>query len=339
MFGSTKIKLDSSLIERIRKFAESVKTLYVVEELEPFLEEQIRAAGIDVIGREGRFPYTGEYNISVVEEGLLGEATSKPTVELDDLEIPLRPPTLCPGCSHRAVFTKLRDMKVRVMGDIGCYTLGAIKPLASMESCMCMGASVGMAEGLDRFGGEKEKDNTVGVIGDSTFFHSGITGIVDMLYNGSTGTVMVVDNRTTAMTGGQPHPGSGRDIRGNEATRLDIAELCRGIGVKRVVEIDPYDLQAFGEAVKAELAAPELSVIVVKAPCVLGERVRFSDKPISIDLETCNQCGACIRVGCMAISSKDGFPAVNPDLCIGCMVCGQVCKEGCITLNGRPGGK
>ena len=181
-----------------------------------------------------------------------------------------------------------------------------------------------MAEGLERFGGPKEKGKTVAVIGDSTFFHSGITGILDMIWNRSTATVLILDNKITAMTGAQPNPGSGKEIRGNEAPVMDIAKLCRGIGVSRVVEVRPYEMDKFRDILKAELEAPELSVIVVQAPCVLNARVVL-DEPVHIDLDACTKCGACIRVGCMAIFEKDGFPAVDPILCKGCFVCGQVC--------------
>jgi indolepyruvate ferredoxin oxidoreductase alpha subunit len=314
---------------RIRAFASTVKKLFVVEELEPFIEEAVRAAGIPVAGGRDLFPYTGEFNISVVEEGLLGAASSKVTISLGDTAVPVRPPTLCPGCSHRAVFATLRDMRLRVMGDIGCYTLGAWKPLAAMDSCLCMGASMGMAQGLERFGGPKEKGKTVGVIGDSTFFHSGITGLLDMLWNKSTATVLILDNHITAMTGGQPNPGSGQEIHHAAAPQMDIAAIVKGLGVKRAVTVRPYDLEKFEAVLQAELDAPELSVIVVEAPCVLNARVTI-DGPVEIDLDACTKCGACIRVGCMAIHEHDGFPEVDRDLCKGCMVCGQVCPVGAI---------
>ena len=317
-------------IERIRAFASSVKRLLVIEELEPYLEEAIRYAGIEVSGRE-LLPFTGELNLPLVEKALLGEARDKVTVDLSNVAMPIRPPTLCPGCSHRGIFTLFREMKLRVMGDIGCYTLGALKPLAAMDACMCMGASVGMAEGLERFGGPKEKGKTVGVIGDSTFFHSGITGLIDMIVNGSTATLVVLDNRWTAMTGGQPHPGTGKDIRGNDAPALNVAEVCRALGVKRVREVDPYDLENTRKVLEEELAAQEVSVVVAVAPCLLATKAPKGD-PVEINLEICDRCGACIRVGCMAIHEKDGFPDVDPDLCGGCGVCEQVCEAGAITL-------
>jgi indolepyruvate ferredoxin oxidoreductase alpha subunit len=322
-------------LERIRSFAASVERLYVVEELEPYLEEAMRAAGIAVYGGRELFPYTGELNLPLVEKALLGQPRSRVTVDLGSVQVPSRPPTLCPGCSHRGIFTLFREMKLRVMGDIGCYTLGALKPLAAMDSCMCMGASVGMAEGLEKFGGPKEKGKTVGVIGDSTFFHSGIPALIDMIVNRSAATLVILDNRWTAMTGGQPHPGTGKDIRGNDAPQLNVAEVCRALGVKRVREVDPYDLQATRRVLEEELQAPEVSVVVAVAPCLLGGRIP-KGRPVEIHLETCDRCGACVRVGCMALHEKDGFPDLDPDLCTGCGVCVQVCESGSLTL---PGGE
>ncbi|MGD8719573.1 MAG: thiamine pyrophosphate-dependent enzyme [Candidatus Zixiibacteriota bacterium] len=317
-------------MDRIKKFAASVKRLIIVEELDPVLEEQIKAEGIEAEGQSLR-PYFGELNLPLVEEMLAGGARNKVTVSLEGIDIPKRPPTLCPGCGHRPVFKVLRDMRLHVMGDIGCYTLGALKPLSAMETCLCMGGSIGMSEGLDLFGGEGVSGKVVGVIGDSTFFHSGITGLLDMVVNGSKATILILDNGTTAMTGAQPHPGTGVDIRGGEAPQIDPAEVCRGIGVKRVVVVDPYDMENLEKVLTEELEAPELSVVVVRAPCVLNERVTFAD-PVQLDRERCNQCGLCIRVGCMAIREKDGYPEILADLCNGCGVCAQVCPEGALTI-------
>lgn len=336
--GASVLKLGLTFpipMDRIRAFASKVKKLYVVEELEPFLEEPIRAAGIPVAGGRDLFPYTGEFNISVVEEGLKGAASSKASISLADVTVPVRPPTLCPGCAHRAVFTVLRDMRLRVTGDIGCYTLGAWKPLASMDTCLCMGASIGMAEGLNRFGGPKEQGKTVGVIGDSTFFHSGITGILEMMWNRSTATVLILDNHITAMTGGQPNPGSGAEIHHEGAPQTQVFDLVKGLGVNRVVKVRPYKLDNLKSLLQAELDAPEFSVIVVEAPCVLNARVEI-DAPVEIDLESCTKCGACIRVGCMAIHEAGGFPEVDKDLCKGCMVCGQVCPVDAIHVTSPP---
>jgi len=310
-------------LERIKKFAASMKKIFVIEEVDPYLEEHVRAAGVPVEGLKLR-PYTGELNLTLVERMLRGEPRDKVTVSLADLKLPVRPPTLCPGCGHRPLFKVLRDLKVHVMGDIGCYTLGALKPLDAMHSCMCMGASLGMTEGLDRFGGENVTRHTVAVIGDSTFFHSGITPLIDMVVNGSEATVLILDNGITAMTGAQPHPGTGLDIRGAPAPKVAAAAVCRGVGVKRVVEVDAYDMKRLEAVIREELAAAELSVVVVQAPCVLAYKVSFG-APVEIDLSLCDRCGACIRVGCMALRERNGYPEVNPDLCNGCGVCVQVC--------------
>ncbi len=320
-------------MERIKAFAATVEELYVVEELEPFLEEAMRAAGLAVKGSELR-PYTGELDLSTVERMLLGAPHHAVSVDLSDTAIPARPPTLCPGCGHRGMFTLFREMGLRVMGDIGCYTLGALRPLAAMDACLCMGASVGMAEGLQKFGGPKEKGRTVGVIGDSTFFHTGLPGLLDMLANGSDATLVILDNAVTAMTGGQPNPGTGRDIRGGATVRLDLGALCRGLGVTRVREVDPYDMAAVRKVLEEELAAPEVSVVIAKAPCVLEYRVA-AGRPVEVDVETCTRCGACIRVGCMAIHEQGGYPNVDAGLCTGCSVCAQVCDAGSIAVPGE----
>lgn len=317
-------------VDRIRKFAESVEKLYVVEELEPYIEDTLKAMGIKVLGSELR-PYTGELNLSIVERMLKGSESTKVTVDLSDVKINHRPPTLCPGCSHRGMFTVFRDMGLKVMGDIGCYTLGAINPLKSMDSCMCMGASIGMAEGLDRFGGEGVSGKTIGVIGDSTFFHSGITGLIDMVINKSKATIVILDNRLTAMTGGQVHPGTGLNMKGEEAPKVDLVDLCKAIGVKRIKVINPYNLEEVKETLEEELKAEEVSVIIAKAPCVLGFKVKPGDV-VEVNVELCTRCGKCIRVGCMAIGEKDGYPTIDENLCNGCGVCVQVCEPKALTF-------
>jgi len=321
-------------MERIKAFAATVKKLYVVEELEPFIEEAMKAAGIKKVKGSALRPYTGELNLPLVETMLLKRPKHKVTVKLADTPVPVRPPTLCPGCGHRGMFNLFKELNLRVTGDIGCYTLGALRPLASMDTCLCMGASVGMAEGLDRFGGPKEKGRTVGVIGDSTFFHTGIPGLLDMLTNGSHATLVILDNSVTAMTGAQPNPGTGKDIHGNDAHQMDTAAVCRGLGVKRVQVVDPYNLDQVRKVLEEELAAPEVSVVIAKAPCVLEYRVTRG-RPVTVEVESCTRCGACIRVGCMAIHEHGGYPQVDPDLCRGCEVCAQVCATGSIQVPGK----
>lgn len=317
-------------LERMRKFAESVEKLYVVEELEPYLEEAMKVMGFKVYGSQLR-PYTGELNLNIVEKMLKGSESHKVTVDLTDVNINNRPPTLCPGCSHRGMFTVFRDMGLRVMGDIGCYTLGAINPLKAMDSCMCMGASIGMAEGFNRFASEKEKNKVIGVIGDSTFYHSGITPLIDMVTNRSNATIVILDNSITAMTGGQPHPGTGFDIRGEVSPKIDLEKLCESIGVRRIRSVDPYNLEEIRSVLEEELNAQEVSVIIAKAPCVLSFRIKFENSVV-VDLDICNRCGKCVRVGCMAIGEKDGFPTIDETLCNGCGVCVEVCDIGALAL-------
>jgi indolepyruvate ferredoxin oxidoreductase alpha subunit len=321
-------------LERMRKFAESVEKLYVVEELEPYIEDAMKAMGFKVFGSELR-PYTGELNLTLVERMLKGEESTKITVDLSDVNINQRPPTLCPGCSHRGMFTMFRDMGLKVMGDIGCYTLGAVNPLKAMDSCMCMGASVGMAEGLVKF--DKDGNKVIGVIGDSTFYHSGITGLIDMVTNKSTGTIVILNNDITAMTGGQPHPGTGFNIKGEDSPKIDLAEICKAVGVKRVRTVDPYNLEEVKNVLEEEISAKEVSVIIAKAPCVLTFKVNFN-KVVVVDLEKCTRCGKCIRVGCMAIGERDGYPVIDETLCIGCGICVDVCDPDAMSLVERKKG-
>ncbi len=374
-------------IARIRSFAATVERLYVMEELDPFLEDAIRAAGIPVEGSSLR-PFCGELNLTLVEaafrkasehgctnasldaesvatpleaspdaatpgaspdaatrgasadaatRGASPEAASPAASPLGGTEVPPRPPTLCPGCGHRGMFSLFREMKLRVMGDIGCYTLGALKPLAAMDACLCMGASIGMAHGLTRFASPEDSSRTVAVIGDSTFFHSGIPSLLDMIVHGSNATVVILDNRWTAMTGAQPNPGTGLDVNGKPAPRFDIPGVCRALGVRRVREIDPYQLEECRQALEEELAAPEVSVIVSYKPCLLGTPRPAIAPAVTIDLDACDRCGACIRVGCMALHEHDGYPTVDSALCTGCQICLQVCEPHAISVNGFTG--
>ena len=312
----------------IRDFAKKVEKLYVIEELDPFLEEQIAAMGIKVEGKS-HLPLIGELNQGVVGDAFSGKSAVEESV-LKDIQIPPRPPVLCPGCSHRGVFYAFKKLKLTVTGDIGCYTLGALPPLESMDTCLCMGASVGYAQGLGKTTGDDLAGKVIGVIGDSTFFHSGITSLIDIVYNQSNAKICILDNRITAMTGHQEHPGSGLNLRREPAKKVDIEAICRAVGVERVVKINPYDLDETISVIREEMKADGPSVIIADAPCVIRERIKFTESYF-VDPEKCTKCGMCDRVGCPAIEKDaDGKTKINPLLCIGCDVCLQVCKPGAI---------
>lgn len=316
-------------VELIKKFAGQVESLYVLEELEPFLEEQIRMLGIKVIGKE-LFPDTGELNQGLVrlkfaEAGVLPPLPESKSV-VDGLpQAPLRPPVLCAGCPHRGIFYTLKRLKLTVTGDIGCYTLGGLPPLEGIDSCVCMGASISMAHGIDK-SVPGLKGRTVAVIGDSTFLHTGINGLLNVVYNNSDTTVIILDNRTTAMTGHQDHPATGRTLMGQEAPEVDLTMLCRSLGVKRLEVVDPLDLAQVQEVIKAEVAAPGPSVIIARRPCVLLKR---ETKPVAtVDQEKCVGCKMCLKLSCPAISVNDKKSSVNVNSCVGCNLCVQVCKTG-----------
>ena len=315
-------------VQLIKQFAGQVQTLYVVEELEPFLEEQIRMLGIKVTGKE-MFPATGEFSQGLLRRKFT-EAGLLPAQPHEDLaaglpQAPPRPPVLCPGCPHRGVFYTLRGMKLTVTGDIGCYTLGGLPPLEGIDCCVCMGASISMAHGIDKaVPGLKGK--TVAVIGDSTFLHSGITSLLNAVYNSSDITVLILDNRTTAMTGHQDHPATGRTLMGDQAPEVDLEALCRALGVKQVELVDPLDMAAVKVAVNTGLATKGPSVIIARRPCVLLKR---ESKPVvTVDQETCNGCKVCLKLSCPAISVSDKKSSVDKTLCVGCNLCVQVCKTG-----------
>ncbi|MBI3947688.1 MAG: indolepyruvate ferredoxin oxidoreductase subunit alpha [Armatimonadetes bacterium] len=320
----------------IREFAARVETLYVVEELDPFLEEQVRALGIPVLGKE-RFPRLGELNPGLVAAGFAGprRETAVPPPATD---VPARPPVLCPGCPHRGFYQALRKLRAIVTGDIGCYSLGALSPLETMDTCVCMGASVGNAIGIRRAQPPDDKRPVVAVIGDSTFVHSGITGLVDAVYNNTPVTVCILDNRTTAMTGGQDHPASGRTLAGAEAPRLDMAGLARAVGVEDVLEVDPYDQEAAERALRYAVQTGKPSVVITNRPCVLIDR--SAHRPaLAVDLERCTACGLCFRLGCPAIEAVRGEDgkvkaSIHSELCTGCDVCAQVCRFDAIAGEG-----
>ncbi|HBT20905.1 MAG TPA: indolepyruvate ferredoxin oxidoreductase subunit alpha [Peptococcaceae bacterium] len=304
----------------IKEFSRQVKRLIVVEELEPLLENEIRALGIKVEGKE-LFTRFGELSTEIVRKGLgMEEQKTAEPVE----NIPLRPPVLCPGCPHRGVFYQLNRLKAVVTGDIGCYTLGALPPLSSMDTCHCMGASIGAALGLEKARGKEFARKVVAVIGDSTFLHSGITGLMDVVYNKGTITVVILDNGTTAMTGHQHHPGTGYTAKNMPTSKVDLENICRAVGVKRVVTVDPYDLESVGAVLKEEMAVEEPSVVISRRPCVLMLKEKESAFAVG---ERCIGCGACVRLGCPAVSMKGAAAEINIQLCSGCGLCAQVCPN------------
>ncbi|MGE5380740.1 MAG: indolepyruvate ferredoxin oxidoreductase subunit alpha [Methylocystaceae bacterium] len=316
-------------VDMIKEFAAGVERLVVVEELEPVIEQHIKAIGIKVQGKD-IFPITGEFTPELVAKVLLGidAVTAYP---LDNPVTP-RPPLLCPGCPHRGVFHTLKKKRLVVAGDIGCYTLGAMKPLGAMDSCICMGASIGTAMGMEKARGAEYARKVVAVIGDSTFVHSGITGLVDMVYNRSHGTVMILDNSTTAMTGHQEHPGTGRTITKEETNRLDLIGLITAIGVKHIQVVNPLDLKALEAAIDAAVNHNDVSVIIAKHPCALLSKHKASR--MMVDQELCNGCKTCIRVGCTGIAWDEELKKayVKPSLCIECGLCPQVCKQDAIAV-------
>ena len=312
----------------ILDFASKVKKLIVVEELDSVIEDHCKKLGLAVTGKDV-FPLTGEFSQNLVAEKL-GLAIKK-SIKIED-EIPQRPPVMCAGCSHRGVFYILSKKKLTVFGDIGCYTLGAPPPLSAMDTTVCMGASVPMQHGFMCAGGK----NCVSVLGDSTFVHMGLNGLVDIAYNGSNSTIIILDNSTTGMTGHQNNPTTGYNIKGDPAGKIDLEALCRAIGVKRVRVIDPYDLEACEAAVTEEVAAPEPSVIIARRPCALLKTTK-AKPPLTVDKDKCTGCKFCMRIGCPAISVTDKKAGVNQTLCVGCNVCTQLCKFGALVETGKGG--
>jgi indolepyruvate ferredoxin oxidoreductase alpha subunit len=309
----------------IRDFAASVDICYVAEELDPIIEAHCKALGIPVTGKGGGFSLLGEYNANIIRETILGEST-----ECFDLPagIPPRPPVLCAGCSHRGVFHVLKKMKLIVTGDIGCYTLGALPPTNAMDTCLCMGASVSMAHGMEKALGRENSKNVLAVIGDSTFVHSGITGLIDIVYNQSASTVLILDNITTGMTGHQDHPSTGKTIKGEPAPLLNLEKLCEAVGVNRVYVVDATDLSLLADTLKQALAEDEPSVVIARKPCKLIDTNPAADN--SIFTGDCKQCGLCLSIGCPALSKVDGAFVIDSERCGGCGCCAQVCKFGAI---------
>ena len=307
--------------EMICHFASSVDRLVVVEELDGFIEGHCRDLGLNCVGKAD-FP-----NIDELMPLTVAAKLSEPWetgVKLAEA-IPPRPPVMCAGCPHRGLFYTLKKNKITVLGDIGCYTLGAVAPLSAVDSVICMGASVSGLHGFSKSQQGKMDGNTVAVIGDSTFMHSGITGLVNMAYNESNATVIIVDNSITGMTGHQQNPTTGFNLKGDPCAKIDLETLCRAVGIRRVRVVDPYDLKACNTVIKEELSANEPSVIISRRPCALLKYVKHN-KPLSVDTDKCVGCKACMKIGCPAISIVDGKAKVDETLCVGCGVCEQLCK-------------
>jgi len=326
--------------QMIRDFAARVKRLIVIEELDPFIEEAVRLMGIRVEGKD-LTGLCGELSPEKLEIALTGASTAK-SIGPVEMDLPLRPPNMCPGCPHRATFTALKKNKVYVAGDIGCYTLGALPPVGMLDNCLCMGAGIGIASGLDRSLGELAKGKAVAVIGDSTFFHSGMTPLLELAYNGGSTTVVIMDNRITAMTGAQHHPGTGFTLREDPTISANMEKLAEAFGFKRVRTVNPYQVKELQQVIKEELEADEPSLVISRAPCALLKADRIlPDKPLQIDRDVCVGCKACINTGCPALEfvkfeappegeKRKGYSRINEALCVGCRTCFEVCKSDAI---------
>lgn len=309
----------------IEEFASKVKKLYVFEELEPVFEEQIRSWGIEVIGKE-LFTLQGEYSANMIRTRVLGE-----TIEAAaPAQVPARPPILCPGCPHRSVFSVLNRLKIHGAGDIGCYTLGAVAPLNVIDTTICMGASISSLHGMEKAKGKDYIKNWVAVIGDSTFLHTGVNSLMNMVYNQSAGTVIILDNSTTAMTGHQDHAATGKTLKGETVRAISIYNLCKAMGIEHVYEVNAFDIDELAEVVKRETARDEVSVIITKSPCVLLKGVTFKTKCRELS-DKCKRCGACLKPGCPALTrNEDGTVKINATMCNGCGLCMKLCKFGAI---------
>lgn len=306
--------------KKIIDFANECETIYVIEELDPYIENHCKKLGIKVHGKDV-FTLQGEYSQALVAKAILGETKEFDGVSFD---IPRRPPVLCAGCPHRGLFYALKQEKVTVSGDIGCYTLGALQPLDSIDTVICMGASISALHGRNKVDPENAK-KSVAVIGDSTFIHSGVTSLIDIAYNNSASTVIVLDNSITGMTGHQQNPTTGKTIKGDPATQVDIVALAHAIGIKRVKVVDPYNLKETRDTIHEELAVDEPSLIISRRPCALLKTVKHNP-PLKVNKDKCKSCKMCMKIGCPAISMKDGKAEIDFTQCVGCNVCTQMCK-------------
>ena len=320
--------------QKIKDFAASVDTLWVIEELDPFIEEHCNNVGIRVKGKE-YFSLLGEYTPAMIRTAVLGQL-SPDYVALEEI-IPNRPPVMCAGCPHRGTFYVLKKLGLTVSGDIGCYTLGAVAPLASVDTTICMGASIGAAFGMAKVQGADFNKKLVSVIGDSTFIHSGITGLIDIVYNKGISTVIVLDNSITGMTGHQNNPLNGKTIKGDPTTAVDLVSLAKAIGINRVRVVDPFDIKGTKAAVEEELQAEEPSLVISRRPCALLKSVKH-EPALVVDQSKCVGCKACLKVGCPASSQKKQENGktkafIDPNQCLGCGVCVETCRLDAIIKN------
>lgn len=311
----------------IEEFASKVDTLYIFEELEPVIEEQVKSWGIKAIGKE-IFTVQGEYSANMIRKAILKEEIKVK----DSVQVAARPPILCPGCPHRSVYSVLNKLKIHAAGDIGCYTLGAVAPLNVIDTTICMGASISTLHGMEKAKGKDYIKNWVAVIGDSTFMHTGVNSLINMAYNKGTGTVMILDNSTTGMTGHQDHAATGKTLMGEETPAINIYELCKSLGIKNVTEVNAFDIAELEKVVKEEVAKDEISVIITKSPCVLIKGLVFPNKCKAVT-EKCKKCGMCLKPGCPALTkNEDGTISIDETMCNGCGLCMKLCKFDAIDL-------
>ena len=312
-------------VQKIKAFAQMVNKLYVVEELDGIIESHCKNIGVNVIGKE-MFTPLGEYSQKSIAAAF--GLPAKETVTADTA-VPMRPPVMCSGCPHRGMFYALNKLKVTVFGDIGCYTLGSVAPLSAMDVTLCMGASFSGLHGWNKAGGAENEKKSVAVIGDSTFMHSGMTGLATIAYNQSNSTVIVLDNSITGMTGHQQNPTTGKNLYGEPAGRIDLEALARAMGIRRVRVVDPYNIAECESAVREELEVEEPSLIISRRPCALLKEVKHNP-PLVVDQDKCKSCKMCMKIGCPAISMKGGKAKIDATLCVGCKVCSQMCKFGAL---------
>ncbi len=324
-----KIGMPYPLPEKLFKdFASKVKKIYVIEELDPILEEHCKSLGIEVIGKDA-FTLLGEYSVNMIKKVVLGKDAPDTT---STEPIPVRPPVMCPGCPHRGTFYVLKKLGLTVSGDIGCYTLGAAAPLQTIDTTVCMGASVSAAHGMAKARGAEFNKKLVSVIGDSTFIHSGITGLIDIVYNKGANTIIILDNSITGMTGHQDNPTTGKTIRGEATKQIDLELLCKAVGIDSVRIADPFDVKNFEQVVKEEVAKDEPSVIIAQRPCALLKSVKYTGHCVITD--KCRNCKQCLKAGCPAISAKNGKPFIDITQCNGCELCTHICPFDAIVKEG-----